>query len=398
MSIKLLNTEKPFAQPLLQADLQHVLVVQSETPSDLVMLSPALRALRQSLPDASITLLTSTAGSEVAPLVPWVDDVMVDQDIRRDSYGAHLFNPGQDVAFIEKLRGQNFSLALIFTSFSKSALPAAHACYLAGIPYRIGFASEMSGSLLSHVLLPPTHDVHQVDRNLSLLAAIGVSGEDRRTELSIPEQVENSGNQLLSAVGLKPNLPYIVVAPGTNGGQASQYGLQRFAAVVHILEAQIEEQLVIVGNAAEAKTIQPVLDLVNENLYGNVFSLVEKATLPELAAIIGRASLTIANNSVSMHFAEAFECPMVILHSETEMVSQWMPRNASVRFLSRPASCSPCDHAECPYGINCLDVRPEEVAIAALEVLSEQTYNQPSYRGILEYKIETEAQAESSIH
>lgn len=107
-----------------------------------------------------------------------------------------------------------------------------------------------------------------------------------------------------------------------------------------------------------------------------------------------------------MHFADAFGCPMVILYSETDIVSQWMPRNASVRLMSRPASCSPCDHfaavepaspqgAECLYGINCLDVRPEEVAIAALEMLSEQSHNQPSYR-MLNYKIETEAQEESS--
>ena len=80
MSIKLLNAEKPFVQPLLQAELQHVLVVQSETPGDLVMLSPALRALRRSLPEAKITLMTSPAGCEVAPLVPWIDDVLVDQD------------------------------------------------------------------------------------------------------------------------------------------------------------------------------------------------------------------------------------------------------------------------------------------------------------------------------
>jgi ADP-heptose:LPS heptosyltransferase len=395
MSIKLLNTEKSFAQPLLQAALQHVLVVQSETPGDLVMLSPALRALRRSLPDAKITLMTSAAGCELTTLLPWIDDVLVHQEKWRDSHGTHPFNPGQDVAFIEKLRGQNFSLALIFTSFSKSALPAAHVCYLAGIPSRVGFASQMSGTLLSHVLLPPASDMHQVDRNQSLVAAIGLSGQDRRTELSIPSEIETSANQLLSAVGLKPNLPYIVVAPGS-GAEVNSYSSQHFADVAHILAAQIDQQLVIVGNTTEAKTIQPVLDLVNENLYGNVFSVVEKATLPEVAAIIRRASLTIANNSVSMHFADAFECPMVILHSEADTVSPWMPRNASVRLLSRPASCLPCEQAECPSGINCLDVRPEEVAIAALEVLSQQTYSQPSYRGILEYRIETEASEESS--
>ena len=40
--------------------------------------------------------------------------------------------------------------------------------------------------------------------------------------------------------------------------------------------------------------------------------------------------------------------------------------------------------------MNCLDVRPEEVAIAALEMLAAQTYAQPTYQGILRHKIETE--------
>lgn len=189
------------------------------------------------------------------------------------------------MAVIERLRRHNFSLALNFTSFSQSSLPAAYACYLAGIPHRVGFASEMSDTILSHVLQPPANDMHEVDRNLSLLEAIGISSQDTQTELSIPQKVENRANELLSAVGLKPNTPYIVVAPGSDG-EVSQYDSQHFAAVAHILAAQIEHQLLIVGNAAEARTMQPVLALVNENLYGNIFSLVEKTTLPELAAII----------------------------------------------------------------------------------------------------------------
>ena len=127
-----------------------------------------------------------------------------------------------------------------------------------------------------------------------------------------------------------------------------------------------------------------------------MYSLVEKTTLPELAAIIRQASLTIANNSISMHFADVFGCPMVIVHSEMEMSNQWMPRNASAHLLSRPVVCSHCNQIECPNGINCVDVRPEEVAIAALEMLSKQTYNQTNYKGILGYKFDSETNEQSS--
>jgi hypothetical protein len=58
--------------------------------------------------------------------------------------------------------------------------------------------------------------------------------------------------------------------------------------------------------------------------------------------------------------------------------------------LSRPAACSLCNPANCSNGINCPDVRPEEVAIAALELLSEQTMNDANYGGIFRAKIESE--------
>ena len=393
--MKLFNSEQSPANHISKSELEHVLVMQLDDSGSIVMLSPALRTLREALPHAELTLMTSVAGGQLAPLLPWVDNVMIDQAVGPDGSGSRSINPREEIAFVERLRRHNFSVALIFTSVSQSPLRAASACYMAGIPYRVGFAKGMSGLILSHAATPLSEDVHQVDRNLRLLEAIGISSSNSRTELNIPENVENRANELLSIAGLKLNIPYIVLAPGSVGA-VSQYSPNHFAVVAHILSAQTEQQLVVVGNSSQAKAIVPVLQVANENLYGNIYSLVEKTTLPELAAIIRQASLTIANNSVSMHFADVFGRPMVILHSESEMSNQWMPRNASARLLSRPAICSRCNQVECPNGINCLDVRPEEVAIAALEMLSEQTYDQTNYKDILGYKIESSSNEQSS--
>jgi ADP-heptose:LPS heptosyltransferase len=387
--MKLFKTEQLPADQIERVELEHVLVIQLGDSSAVVMLSPALRALREALPHAELTLMTSPAGSQMAPLLPWVDKVMIDRAVGQDSTGVRAINPREEIAFIERLRHHNFSIALIFNGVSQAPTRAAFACYLAGIPYRVGFVKGMSGSILSHPLPPPADDLHQVDRNLTLLSAIGVSESDRRTELNIPRNVENRANELLRVAGLQLNVPYVILAPGSVD-VPGPYAPDHFAAVARILAAQTEQQLVVVGAFADAETIQPVLQVANENLYGNVYSLVEKTTLPELAAIIRQASLTIANHSISAHFADVFGCPMVILHSERDLVDRWMPRNAAVRLLSRPAVCSHCDHVECANGINCLDVRPEEVAIAALEMLTRQTYSQPDYKGLFGYKMESE--------
>ena len=51
---------------IADADLKHVLILQLDDSSAIVMLSPALRALRETLPDAELTLMTSAAGSLIA--------------------------------------------------------------------------------------------------------------------------------------------------------------------------------------------------------------------------------------------------------------------------------------------------------------------------------------------
>src|SRR5205823_4077590 len=66
--------------PLPQVDLaalRRILVVRLDNIGDVVMLSPALRAIRAALPEVHITLFTSPAGASAAPLLPWVGHVVV---------------------------------------------------------------------------------------------------------------------------------------------------------------------------------------------------------------------------------------------------------------------------------------------------------------------------------
>lgn len=53
----------------------------------------------------------------------------------------------------------------------------------------------------------------------------------------------------------------------------------------------------------------------------------------------------------------------------TEYESQWRPRHTLSRLLRRPTPCSPCYAFTCPYQLECLDISPEEVVAAGLELL-----------------------------
>ena len=368
-----------FGSDILSGNVARVLAVRLDNIGDVVMLEPALRMLREKLPDAEITLMASSGASEVAALIPWVDKVFIEDALGQDISANSSSNSHLEMNLIDRLRDGQYSMAVIFTSFSQSPFPIAQACSLAGIPHRIGFSKEFGHGALSHFLPSPTDEIHQVDRNLKLLETIGIYAQNIHPELYVPDEVQERANELLSSVHVKPYMPFIVLAPGATCS-ARRYDPVRFAEATRILAAQTELPLVIVANDHELDSLQPVLRVASENLYGNVHSLVGKTSVPELTAVIRQASLTIAHNSAPMHIADALGCPMVILYSGTDLISQWMPRHAPARLLCHPVFCSPCYNFICPFDMQCLDIRPEEVAIAALEMLDEQVFKRMAIR------------------
>ncbi len=354
-------------------DLDRVLVVRMDGLRNVLIMAPVLRGLRQRLPGASITLLTSPEGSQAAPLFPWINDVIVSEALQQDPDGKVRFNPEREMGLLEELNGGNFDAAFIFTDAGQSPLPAAYTCYLAGIPHRLGFSENLAGGSLSFNLPSPAEDLHQVDRSLSLLQAVSLPVEARHLELRVPARVQAAADQMLRSHGIRPERPFLVLAPGA-GLSTRRYRPQAFAEVLRLISAETGLPIVITGTAQETASLHPLLEAARKVRTGRVVSLVGRTSVPDLAAILRRSALVITNNSPVLQIADAFRRPIVALYSGRDMVAQWRPLNSRARLLTRPVHCSPCYETQCPYAMECLDIRPEEVAVAALELLAERIH------------------------
>jgi ADP-heptose:LPS heptosyltransferase len=346
--------------------IRRILVVRLDNIGDVVMTGPALRALERAVPNVSITLLASPAGSEAAALLPWVDDVIVHRALWQDASGALPHDPRREQALVENLRAHRFDAAVIFTSFSQTPYPPAFLCYLADIPVRLGQARDFGGRVLSTWVQPPPDDTHQVDRNLFLLEATGIPAGSPDLELTLPSGAEASALQILHAGRVDPVRPFVVLAPGASCA-ARTYDPERYAVAARLL-AEAGTPVVVVGRERDAALAAPILGLSGRY---PVVSLVGRTSVPELAAVVSRAAVVVANNSSALHFADAFGRPSVILYSGTDLESQWRPRRSPAAVLRRSTSCSPCYGFRCPFAMECLDVEPGEIVTAASRLLEE---------------------------
>ncbi|WP_199290066.1 glycosyltransferase family 9 protein, partial [Leptolyngbya sp. FACHB-36] len=102
------NPELP--SPISWQSVRNLLVLRLDNIGDVLMTSPALRALRENLPDARITLMASPAGALTAPLLPWVDEVLPWRVLWQD-LGRLPFDPAREWDLVKTLHDRRFDAA-----------------------------------------------------------------------------------------------------------------------------------------------------------------------------------------------------------------------------------------------------------------------------------------------
>lgn len=331
--------------------VRNLLVMRLDNIGDVIMTSPALRSLKENLPQARLTLVASPGGSLAAELLPWIDEVLTCRVLWQD-LGRLAFDPAREWQLIETLSQRGFDAAIIFTSFNQSPHPAAFVSCLAGIGLRLGESKETGGGILTDELQSAPDELHQVERNLRLIESVGFRVHDRSLRIQVP------------SMNLIPE-PYIVLNPWTSC-QSRNYDSERFAIAAHDLAEITGAKIMVTGVEKDRDRSGVVLDILGDR----AVDLIGRTSLAELAALIANAELMLSNNTSTMHIADATRTPSVILFAGTELECQWQPRDCPVRLLRRPTACHPCYLFQCPYELECLDIEPEQIVQSSLELLA----------------------------
>jgi lipopolysaccharide heptosyltransferase II len=352
----------------------NILCVRLDTIGDVIMTTPALWALKTGLPDRRITLMTSSAGAAIAPLIPDLDDLIVyDSPWLKATAPRHDSQP--EYAMIEQLRQAQFDAAVIFTVYSQNPLPSAFLCYMAGIPLRLAHCHENPYQLLTDWIKDPEPDQqirHEVQRQLDLVASVGCCLSDPRMRLQVPPAAIEQVQQQLVTIGINPHQPWVVIHPGATAA-SRRYPPEHFAvAARRLVDAGM--QVVFTGTLPETELVESIrLQMATPS-----FSLVDRLSLTQLTALLSLAPLLISNNTGPVHIAAAMGTPVVDLYALTN--PQHTPWAVPNRVLFHDVPCRICYKSICPEGHHhCLQlVEPDRVVQAAWELLNTTSSGTPN--------------------
>ena len=329
----------------------HILVVKLAGIGDLLLATPALRALRETYPQARIDLLVTPDSAGLLNGWEVIDHVIVLNKYLFDYPQQVLKNPRnlQHLAPLwRELREGDYDAVLLLHHLTLPFGRLKHQLLMRATDarWRAGLDNGHGWFLNVRVKDAGFGGMHEAEYNLAVAEAVGATTQDRRLTVPLRESDYAQARQLLyEDEAAASTRPIIAMHPGSGGfSTARRWAPERFAQLADTLFHDVGGQLILLGGPEEAGLHRHMLKLMHSEMPARSFA--GKASIKATAAVLEEVDLFVGNDSALVHIAVAVGTPTVAIFGLTNHKA-WGPytvgapeRHATVVRLDLP--CMPC--------------------------------------------------------
>lgn len=326
--------------------IKKILIIRLDRIGDVILSTPAIRAVRQTFPQAEISLLIKGYTKDLLVANPNIDRLLIYKEdvIARDFDLAIALHPG----FL-----QNY---LTFAS---------------GAALRVGFTGWGGGFFLTRRIKDDRQSRirHEVDSALEVVASVGCETKDKSLDISVTQEGEEFAEDFFLKNSLSSPNPIVVIHPGSRQ-EYIRWAEKGFAALADKLIKEEKAKVILSAGEGEWQLIENILLLMDEKpLVARGFKL------SCLVSIIKRCNLFIGNGSGPMHIAAALKVPVVAIFGPAhplDSFKEWGPWGENNIIVTKDLNCPNCHPSDCKT-FRCLSgISVEDVLDAARQQLDKQ--------------------------
>ena len=320
-----------------RADPNRILLIRPDHLGDVLLTSPAIRALKNANPQLEIHALVGPWSADVIANFPEVDLVLT---LAFPGFSRtakiNLRSPYQlAVATAARLRRIGYGSAIIMRpDHWWGALVA----QLAGIPERVGYDLPDVAPYLTE---PTTYEhEHAVLQNLRLLKRWlpAVKSGELVNQFIVHENDQAYINGYLGVWGISKDKPIFCIHPGT-GTAVKHWTEEGWAQTADILTEQLDAQVIFTGNDKELALVQRIVGKMKQA----AIIMAGDTRVGQLAALFQRAKVVLGPDSGPLHLAAAVQAPTVTLFGPADPI-EFGPWGSPQRHivLTSDIGCRPC--------------------------------------------------------
>ena len=299
---------------------EKILLIRLSSLGDIVLTTPAIRAVRAHLPDAYIAMLVGKQSAEVLRENPHLNEIITFDRFAKDK------DTGEMLRTVRMLREREFTLAIDLQRKFRTVL----LMYFSGATERIG-----KGALCT-VRVPEQGNKHATAHYFDLLHAAGIPAVDQRLELFLAESEYADASQRFDTAGVTQTGLKVGVFPGA-GWKLREWMPDRFAAIGDRLVQHFNAEVLIFGGQKESELVHTVANLMDARAIPFAGTL----QVRELAACIEKCDLFLTNDTGPMHIAAAVGTPTVSLFGPGNHI-RFQPLGGLHQTIRHDVPCSPC--------------------------------------------------------
>lgn len=344
---------------------KNILIVDLLRIGDTVVTFPAIRAVRENLPEAHITLVAS------ADLKSIVENQELADNIVYFDCGENGGNPFLIWKFSKTLPAHTYDLAIVLDTRITSNLIA----FCANAKRRIGYNYRCRGFLLTDRVKAPLYwnrpmweyidsikVSHEVESWLKLIEKAGFLVKEQRPYIKESYKNQKWCESFLKEHNVAQTDTLVCIHPGSN--ISYQWNSDRFAQVGDFIIEKLKAKVCVSGGPDDADLIKKI----ENNMHAKPIVSSYKMNLGQYAEVLRRADLLISVDTCATHIASAVNTSVIALFGPGDP-KIWRPYGEEHIVIQKEDTfCLGCKKPVCKQNKHyCMDAITVEEVCKAVE-------------------------------
>lgn len=258
-----------------------------------------------------------------------------------------------------RIRKEKYNMVLDLWSNPRSA----QITFLSGIKYRVGYAYR--GRKYAYNILGTSGkgDHHSAEHNLELLKPLGINVISKNIHYSVGQLEKFFADDFFNENKLDEEKVFGIIPAG--GWDSKRCDKEKWVDICNESVKKFNCKILVLWGPGDETDADFIKINVGENCL-----LAPKSTLPQMAAMISKCDLVIANDSGPMHISAALGIKTLGIFGPTNPKAHGPYSKNSDYIIKDDLDCIICNKLICPFNHECMRELPVDEVINKLEQIS----------------------------